>query len=167
MCAVPMANDPLFAWETLDAALADGLADLVALHWEEAATDKDAFPMAPDWPGYRATERAGALKILTFRRGAALLGYNIFFVQPTLHHRNSLWAINDLIYLDPDHRRGLAGARLIREAEARLRLLGVKKIAYASKPHVHLGHGKVGATLGDLLVKLGYKHAESIFDKVL
>lgn len=156
-----------FAWETLDQVLAVGFEDLLALHWEEVALNKDAVPLAVDWTQYRALERAGVLKILAMRQGGELVGYDIFFVQPTLHYATSTWALNDILYLAPEHRKGLAGARLIREAEQRLRELGVQKVLYHSKLHLNLGRHSEGDTVGRLLRRLGYAHVENVWAKML
>lgn len=155
----------MFGWETVDQQLADGLEDLAALHWEEVAGDKDVIPLAPDWDRYRALEKSGVFKCLAARRDGILIGYSWWLVGPSLHYMTTKHAVNDLIFLDPDERRGLAGVRLIREGERALRDLGVVKVIYHSKPNVLLGQKK--HTLGDLLVVLGYHLIEHSYAKVL
>jgi len=162
-----MPSDLTFAVETINDALRDGFEDLAAEHWAEVALDKDAVPLSPDWPKYRWLEKAGILKSITARRAGRLIGYDVFFVQPTLHYSTSTWAVNDILYLDPEERRGMAGARLILESEKLLREMGVQKVLYHTKLHVHLGHGKARGMVGDLLLKLGYKHVENVMAKLL
>lgn len=156
-----------FAWETIDQARADGLDDLLALHWEEVALNKDAVPLAIDWPRYRVLEKTGALKALTMRQDGALIGYDVFFVQPTLHYATSTWALNDILYLTPEARKGLAGARMIRTAEQMLRELGVQKVIYHTKLHLNLGRRTDGDTVGRLLAAMGYTHVENVWAKML
>jgi GNAT superfamily N-acetyltransferase len=156
-----------FQWETVASTLEAGLEDLIALHWEEVALNKDAVPLSPDWSKYHLLERAGVLKVVGARLGKRLIGYDIFFVQPTMHYSSCLWAVNDILYLDPDHRKGLAGARLIRESEKMLKPLGVTKVIYHTKLHVHLGHGKARDTVGGLLKRLGYAHVEEVYAKMI
>lgn len=162
-----MPDDLTFTFETIGDALRDGFEDLAALHWEEVALNKDTIPLVPDWDKYRYLERAGVLKSICARRAGKLIGYDVFFVQPAMHYSTSLWAVNDILYLDPEERRGLAGARLVRQSEKMLRDLGVQKVIYHTKLHVHLGHGKAHGTVGDLLIKLGYKHVENVLAKTL
>jgi GNAT superfamily N-acetyltransferase len=158
---------PRLEWESLDRALASGLEDMLVQHWEEVALDRDRFPLVPDWDRYRMLERVGVLRAVSLRTDAGLLGYNVFFVQPTLHYSTSTWAVNDILYLHPDHRKGLAGARLIRGAEPMLATLGVQKVIYHTKLDLYFGHGKARATLGTFLERLGYRHAENVYAKVL
>ena len=156
-----------FQWETITSVMEDGFEDLMTLHWQEVALDQARVPLAPDWPKYRHLERAGVLRTVGARLGNRLVGYDVFFVQPTMHYSTSLWAVNDVLYLDPDHRRGMAGARLIKESEPLLRSLGVEKVLYHTKLHTQHGHGMARGTVGDLLSKLGYKHVENVYAKML
>lgn len=162
-----MPSELTFDFGTIDEAIKDGFEDLAALHWEEVALDKDAIPLAPDWDKYRWLEKHGILRSVIARRAGRLIGYDVFFVQPSMHYSTSIWAVNDILYLDPEERRGMAGVRLILQSEALLKSLGVRKVLYHTKLHVHLGHGKAHGTVGDLLVKLGYKHVEDVLAKMI
>lgn len=155
-------------WIKIDAALTAGFEDMMAAHWEEVALDKDQVPLAPDWPRYRLFERQGILKALGMRSAAGkLVGYNVFFVQPPMHYAAQRWAVNDILYLDPAERSGTLGARMIREAEERFRPAGVGKIIYHAKLHVHSPGKEKGATVTDLLVRMGYRHDENVLTKLL
>lgn len=158
-------------WMTIGDALSAGLEDMLIEHWEEVALDREAVPLAPDWAKYQMLERAGVLKSLAAMRAGRFIGYNVFFVQPTIHYSTSLWALNDILYLKPSERVGMAGARLIREAERRFRDMGVVKVLYHSKLEPPEGRrstsGKAASTVGDLLLKLGYRHIENVYAKML
>lgn len=156
-----------FQVETLDAVLADDLEDLLAMHWQEVALDKDNTPLKPNWAAYRQLERAGVLHAMTMRLDGLLIGYDAFFVQPPLHYSTQTWAINDILYVMPEHRRGRAGVQLIQAAERYLAGLGVKKVVYHVKLHAYFGHGKAHATLGRLLKALGYNLVEEVYAKRL
>ena len=166
----PKKSEPAltFEWERLDRALGEGLEDMLAAHWEEVALDKDTVALAIDWDRYRRLERDEVLKSVAMRQGhnRRLVGYNVFFVSPPMHYRTWSWAVNDVLYLDPAFRNGLAGARLIIEAEKLIRTLEpkIQKIVYHSKLHVF---GARGRTVGDLLTKLGYPLIEEVHGKVL
>lgn len=156
-----------FAFETIAQAQASGVADLLALHWEEVALNKDAVPLAPDWQRYRLLESAGVLKSVVMRQGGQLVGYDVFFVQPTLHYSTCVWALNDILYLAPEHRRGRAGILLIDAAERMLREIGVQKVIYHTKLHLDLGRHTGGDTVGRLLTHRGYAHIENVWAKML
>jgi hypothetical protein len=151
-------------WEGVDSALSDGLEDLLAAHWEEVALNRDDIPLAVDWSRYRQLERMGVLKALSMRKAGRLVGYNVFFVQPPIHYSTSVWAVNDILYLTPAERRGMAGARMIREAERRF--FGEMKLAqiiYHTKLHLKLGARE--RVLGDLLRAMRYTQTEEVFAK--
>lgn len=154
-----------FAWTSIDKMLTEGFEDLLVAHWEEVALHKDDVPFAPDWDRYRALEKTGVFKALAMYRHGFLVGYNCFFVQPHLHYKLTLCAVNDIIYVDPGSRG--AGFRLVKEAEKRLGEMGVKVITYHTKLAIYLTGDHRPATVGDLLAKLGYSHAENNYQKLL
>lgn len=159
-------SDLVIGWEKVGRARADGLDDLLAAHWAEVALDQDRYPLAPDWPRYHALERQGVLRSVSARRKGRLVGYNVFFVQPPIHYSTSVWALNDVLFLHPDHRAGLLGYRLVRAAEELLKGIGVARVIYHTKLHVMLG-SKRERPLGDLMKRLGYSQAEEVWGKNL
>ena len=156
----------MIAFEPLSNLLADGLEEMLYDHWQEVGIDHDAVPLAPDWDHYRELEKQGILRIVTMREFDELIGYNFFFVNRHLHYRHTLHAVNDVIWLKPEKRKGLAGVRLLKDSEKMLRATGVVKIIYHIKPHVLLGVRQTG-TVGNLLLHLGYRHAEECYSKIL
>jgi acyl carrier protein len=180
-----------FAWAKLDDLLGMGIEDMLVAHWQEVATDQKAIPYAPDWDRYRHMEQIGAFKAMGAWRSDRLIGYNAFFVMPHIHYRHSVFAINDILYIDPDE-RGEPGVRLLLTAERDLFQQGAKKIVYHEKPAlmlkpsddmdsldavealqgleeefgVTLPDDTLGAhTLGGLLSALGYTHFENVWAK--
>lgn len=165
MSASPKKSEPTrYMWMRLDEAMILGVDDLLHLHWAEVM--RDGVPLIVDWPKYRRLERDGVYKAIAAVKGGVLIGYNSFFVQPTLHNATTKIALNDALFIHPDY-RGMDGALLIGRSEKMLtEELGVQKIVYASKLPVNLGSGQGGARLGELLRKLGYQDAETIHEKV-
>lgn len=154
-----------YRWMTLDEAFILGVDDLVHLQWSE--TMNDGVPLVVDWPRYRRMERDGVYKAIAAVKAGVLIGYNAFFVEPTPHHSTTLVAMNDVLFLHPDYRHGMEGVLLVSRSEKMLvEELGVKKISYGSKPYLDLGSRRGGATLADLLRKLGYQDAETVHAKV-
>lgn len=153
-----------FAWDKLSRLLEEGLDDHIREHWEEVALDKETVPYAPDYGRYLDMEQKGLFRIMSMRRGGRLVGYNAFFTMPHLHYRFTMHALNDVIYIDPEERRGWAGVRLIMEAEKALaRLADPVKIFYHTKLHVAEDRG----TVGRILERLGYAHVERVYAKVV
>jgi GNAT superfamily N-acetyltransferase len=156
-----------FAWETVAAARAAGIEDLLALNWEEVEDHKAVSPLAIDWSAYQQLERQGVLRVGLMRQAGQLVGYNVFFVKPTLHHRDTVWAVNDLVYLEPEARRGMSGVLLIVEAERMLREEGVKVVLYGVKTGPDLGETRGRGSVAELLAKLGYGAFDTSWSKVL
>lgn len=154
-----------FGWEPIARARADGLDDMIALDWEELEHHKDTSPFDPNWPTYLRLERDGVYRLAVLRKNGVMVGYNGFFIQPPLHSRSTLWAVNDLVYVDPDH-RGLAGVKMLRQTEHMLRELGVRIVMYASKPH-DLSGKRGRDSVGQLFEKLGYEPFDQSWTKVL
>lgn len=152
-------------WTPLDKLLADGFEDLLVSHWQEVALDQETIPLAPDWQRYFALEKAGAFKAMAMYRSSFLVGYSCFFIHPHNHYRHTLHAINDIIYVDHGS-RGL-GFRLVREAERKLKDLGVVKVIYHVKLDILLTREDRPATVGDLLTAMRYKHIENCYAKLL
>lgn len=149
----------------LDTARATGLDDLLALDFDELEGHQDVSPLDVNWPAYYGLERAGVLKILALRRAGALIGYNIFFLQPPLHSRRTLWAVNDVLYLTPEERRGWTGVFLVRRSEQMLREMGARVIMYASKPD--LSSKRHRDSVGRLFARLGYGVFDHTWTKAL
>lgn len=157
---------PEFRWTSLGEARDLGLDDLLALNWEEVEHHKDVSPFDPNWPAYRDLERRGQLQIAIMTLAGKLIGYNVFFVTPPLHHKSTVWAVNDMVYLLPEHRRGAAGIKLIAQAEKGLKAMGVRVILYGSKPDLSDGDGR-DSVAGRLLCQLGYEPFDRSWSKAL
>jgi GNAT superfamily N-acetyltransferase len=154
------------AFEPLGDLLADGLEEMLFDHWQEVGLDHDAVPLAPDWEHYRRMEKEGTFRIIALRQAGALIGYSAFFVNRHLHYRHTLHAVNDYFYVAPERRSGWVGVQLFRDCERMMADLGVVKIMYHIKPHVLLGATRTG-NVGRILLRLGYRHAEDCYSKIL
>lgn len=130
---------------------------LLQAHWREVAHYQD-IELDPDEEAYAEVEARGQLRTYTARENGRLIGYVIFFVRPNHHYAGSLQAWQDVLYLDPEHRRGRAGVTLIRVAETRLRAEGVQVVYH---------HAKRTNRVGELLGRLGYELVDEIYAKRL
>lgn len=102
------------------------------LHYEELGADPKRSPWEPDVDVYRALAAAGRLHITGARQGSKLVGYNVLLLQPNPHYRTVLVAFDDMYYLHPLYRKGLAGVRLVQETVKMLRAKGVRRVLYQS-----------------------------------
>jgi GNAT superfamily N-acetyltransferase len=155
------------ALEPVSPLLAEGLEDLLIEHWQEVEQLHDEMPLDVDWPKYLMLERMGIYKAVVARRGKKLIGYAAYFLQPPLHHSHKVWAVNDVLYLDPAYRKGRTGDNLIGAAEGLMRDLGAHLITQEDRRQPNSTATKVSATLGDLLLRRGYFLAGRVFAKLL
>ena len=136
----------------------DDAKDLLSLHWDQIALNKDRIKLNPDWDTYQVLENKGALKIYTAREGALLVGYFVVVVSRSLHYKDHLFAANDILFLHPDHRKGLVGGKLIKFAEKRLKADGVSVLSINTKVH---------KPFDILLKRLRFTHTENLYSKFL
>jgi GNAT superfamily N-acetyltransferase len=143
--------------ETWQSAYADAQ-PLLRCHWREIAHYPD-IPLDVDAASYEQVEAAGMLRIYTARLDGKLVGYAAFIVSPSLHYKGSIQAKQDVLYVDPAHRGGTIGARLVKFSDAHLAIEGVQVVMQ----HVKLSH----PLLGRLLVLRGYEPIETLYAKRL
>ena len=131
---------------------------LCVRHWQEIAHNKDFIKLDPDWEKYQKLADAGMMSVTTARDGVILAGYQIYFVMPHMHYKQSLTAMSDVLFLAPEYRRGTAGIRLMKTAEEELVKLGVQRIVQ---------NVKLTNDWGPILERMGYKPFERIYTKIL
>jgi GNAT superfamily N-acetyltransferase len=132
--------------------------DLLKLHYEEIALNKEHIPLDPDWDRYRNLIETKQAYLLTVRDDDKLIGYSIFFVTKHLHYKSSIFASNDLIFLHPNYRKGMVGVRLIQFCEQYLKEIGVAKI---------LWHVKFNKDFTRILHHMGYVDEDMIVGKII
>lgn len=154
-----------FSFEPLGRLLNDGLEALAQRDYDEIEVDHAAQPHDPDWDFYRAQNQAGTYRVIAARRNGRLIGYNAFFIGHHTRHRGVIFAQNDVLYLEPEQRRGMVGVRFINESERLLKAAGAVKVRYDSMRNVQVGARS--GSLGDLLGKLGYTLEAEVFTKLL
>jgi len=129
---------------------------LIEMHWEEIALYKDKIKLNPDFDKYLLLDSMGMLHILTARDDDKLIGYFISFIQPSMHYKESVFATNDILYIDPTYRKGSVGYKLFKKAEKSLKEIGVDVIII---------HAKVNNDFKPLMDKLGYERIEYNYSK--
>lgn len=146
-----------FATENL-ASVMEEIVPLMTAHYEEIALHKDRVKLAPDWGRYRYMDQTRSLAVYTAREESRLVGYSVFLLSYHLHYVHTLVAMNDVLYLDPGHRKGSTGIKLIRHSEADLRDRGVDRILW----HVKRDHD-----FRAILHRLGYADEEMVVGKMI
>lgn len=130
---------------------------LVEKHWREIEHYKD-IPLDPDYDTYLKMEDLGILRVYTARDEGKLIGYAVFFIKHHLHNKNSLQAVQDLIFIDPEFRGGL-GARFIMWTEKEL----VKEKVQAVFHHIKIATPKTV----NMFENMGYELIDVIAGKRL
>lgn len=154
-------------WCSIGEAMTKGLEELLHDHWIEVEAHRDEIPLAVDWPRYNLLERTGIYKSVAAQKDGRLVGYASYFLQPSLHNRYTVFAVNDVLYVARQHRKGLLGPRLIREAEKLLAAEGARVITQGDRKSVHSTDENSRANLGHLLLRSGYELAEKVYAKLL
>jgi len=134
------------------------LLPLLEKHWREIALDQDTVKLEPDWATYDMLDASGVICLITARHYGELVGYVAYLVVPSLHYKSLRVAENDLYWLDPVFRKGMAGVNLFRAAEVILAGEGVNKIVNKVKLHNDVGR---------IFERMGYTPIERVYVKTL
>jgi GNAT superfamily N-acetyltransferase len=154
---VQQTTDTKFAREPL-AKVREEIEYLINKNWEETSVYKDSFKLDPDWKTYEAVDRGGLLGIYTARKQGRLIGYLVIMANYHMHYKEHIFASNDILYLDPEHRKGFLGIKLIKFVEEDLRKMGVSVFNLNTTPL---------RPFDNLLERLGFNLVERIYSKKL
>lgn len=124
-------SDIVFAVETYDQII-DEIKPILPEHWAELAVHKD-IPLDPDYGFYERASMAGMLLFMTVRKAGALIGYAIWVVKAHPHYQRHTWALNDIVWLHPEHRGEKTGKALVAFWEGSLRVRGVAVVHVDTK----------------------------------
>lgn len=127
-------------------------APLLEQHYQEIAWCREKIPLDPDYSRYAAGQHSGAIRVFTARQDGELIGYAVYIVGPHLHYKQTMWAMNDVLFVAEGRRGYRAGSKLIRFAEEAMRLSGVQVIGL---------HIKDANNWGPLAKFLGYERVET------
>lgn len=130
---------------------------LLEKHYVEIAHYKD-IPLNVDVEKYIKFEESGLIRLFTLRTGTEnkLVGYAAFIVNTNAHYKDSLQAVQDVIFIDPEY-RGNGGA-FFDQCDEALKLEGVQAVYH---------HVKVAHNFGPMLAKRGYELVDLIYAKRL
>lgn len=143
-----------FARETLDTCLNEAKPLLID-HWKEIAQYDDIL-LDVDTERYYNLERSGFLRIYTARKDGLLVGYAVFVVNTHPHYKNSLQAMQDIIFIHPSHRG--TGGKFILWCDRQLKDEGVQVVFH---------HIKAKHDWGKMLERFGYELIDKIYGRRL
>lgn len=103
----------VFGIEPLMVAYAEA-GDLMQLHYEEIARNKQLLKLNPDMEKYQRIK--DNVLLVTARSDGRLIGYFLWLMFNHAHYKDVLVAEEDLHYLLPEYRRGLTGYKFIKIA---------------------------------------------------
>ncbi len=147
-----------FNIESVESVIQEGFNEIKE-HWEEIAFYKNEVPLEPDYDKYRQLEKNDGLFVITARNEYdKLIGYALYLIQNGLHYSSTIFAINDLVFISKEYRKGSTGIRLIKYAEQKLKEHGVDVIVMRTKET---------KDFSTLLSYLGYDEMEKVFSKCI
>lgn len=123
--------------------------------------DRDTVALDPNYDELEEAARIGRTLFIACRIGDELVGYYLAVIQNHLLSRNSLTSFQLGFYLRPQHRSGGRAMRMLKLAEAWMRVRGVKRMY--SGANIEYQDGRVG----HLLERMGYKPIEVSYSKIL
>ena len=132
--------------------------ELFYKHWEEIALNKDKIKLNPDWSFYETVYNSGNLGVYTVRKDAKLVGYFFVVASSHPHYKDHIFANNDIVYIDPDYRKGLVGFKLIKFVEEDLKKMGVSVLTVSTTVH---------KPFDAVLERLGFENTERLYSKYL
>jgi len=110
----------------------------------------------PDYEKYIRGQQNNYYTLLTARDDGKLVGYTVFGVCPHIRFKSTLYASEDLYYVDPEYRRRGIARQLFKEMEKILTERGVAFILSTTKTYLDRS---------GLLEQNGYNHFEKVFVK--
>lgn len=116
-----------FKRESFSLDLLDEMMPLLKNHYGEIALYKD-IPLSPAKSTYENADKAGFLRIYTMRHNHRLVGYEVFFIHKHPHYSETLEAVQDILFLSPEMRRGLLGYQFLKWCDGELENDGAQVI---------------------------------------
>jgi GNAT superfamily N-acetyltransferase len=129
---------------------------LLPQHHRELGPYQDAMPLVPDYSFYEKAFDAGMARFYTARDMTALIGYAIYFVKPNPHYSTTGWAVSDIIWVHPEHRRAGVGHGLFDLIESDMRKNGIM-VLHTTAKQAHNPLQRLLLSRGHKLVELGFQ----------
>lgn len=125
----------------------------LAAEYEAEALIDGMSPPLPDWDHYERLESAGQVYAYAAALDGALVGFIGMLVQKTPRYDRPL-AVSESFFVASAHRKGGAGLKLLRAAEAKAWELGCAGLLVSAP---------AGGRLAEVLPRSGYGKASEIY----
>lgn len=128
---------------------------LFAAHHNESGvlTPED---LAPSRSRYESLEAIHMSRLFTARHNGELVGYAIFHIMPHLQYSKKMFAMQDVVYMKPEH-RGISGTKFLVYTDSELR---------AERVDVIVRHVASQCDYSRTLSRLGYSAIETAYMRV-
>ena len=133
--------------------------DVLYMHWEELALNKDKIYLKPDVNKYVSMQQSGLLYNIIVYKDEKIIGYSVIFMSPHIHYQDNIYANVDIIYVHPEYRHSTVGARLLVATEQLAKDNGASVILHHAKPYVPM--------IIKPLEKLNYQLYELMYGKYI
>jgi hypothetical protein len=147
-----------FRNEKFDDALIEELKPLIERHYQEVAAHRQHVPLDPDWARFKKVAELDAMLFVGARDEGRLVGYSLFIISHMMHYMSTKSAMNDVVFLAPEYRQGMAGIKLMKFCETELARLGVKKVLWSVK---------VVKDFRKILYRMKYQDEDVILSKII
>lgn len=147
----------IFACEPISDALIAEMIPLWEMHYQELH-DQFYGPLNPNVEVYKKMSESDSLRIFTVREQAWLYGYQIFFVGTHPHSQQSTEATQDILYMHPITRKGMAGIQFLKWC-----------CDYLKNEGVDVMHQRISAknNFGKIFERMGFELADLTYSRRL
>lgn len=136
-----------------------GIESLARAHWDEIEGSDNPW-LDVNWDLLQSLCDLGVLVSITVRdEQAVFVGYALYVLSPLTHSQGLTAAVQDMLYLRPDHRKGSLGIRFLRESEGILRAAGADEIVQSTRTS--------SESLDSVLTRVGYTVTGTTYSKKL
>jgi len=132
---------------------------LLEKHWRAISNSPDKIILKPDISKYQILQDGKLLRNIIAYDGEKMVGYVIIFLAPHMHYSDDVFAMVDVIFVDPEYRNSKVGIVLINNAERLCREEGASVLSYHTKP--------AHKAIETILYRKGFSHFENIIGKIL
>lgn len=133
--------------------------DILYMHWDELALNKDKIYLKPDVNKYVVMQQSNLLYNIVVYKDETIVGYSIIFISSHMHYQDNKYANVDVVYVHPEYRHSTIGARLLVATEQLAKDNGASVILHHAKPYVPM--------IIKPLEKLNYQLYELMYGKYI
>lgn len=127
-------------------------------HYKEVEVYQEHIDFNPDIEFYQMAQDTGRLHILTARDRGDLIGYTVTIVSRNPHCKDHVYAVNDVVYVDPAYRGGAVAPDMVSKLEEIMEEKGVSVMTF---------HMKTFKPFESLMYMMGFEDVERVYYKYI